>query len=124
MLLYTNLREQLDEQFPSLASRARQTLAKTCYPHADLWTAFRSTSQLYRSARRKCAATPTIDRPESIGQTTSTDRLGPFSSRTPFPLHQILETIAAYRTARYTPELASESVSQLLAAEVTRQAKG
>ena len=32
MLLYTNLQDQLDEQFPSLASRARKTLAKACYP--------------------------------------------------------------------------------------------
>lgn len=49
MLLYTNLREQLDEQFSSLASRARQTLAKTCYPHTDLWTTFQSTSQPCRT---------------------------------------------------------------------------
>jgi hypothetical protein len=34
-----------------------------------------------------------------------------------------LETNPSHYSARYTPELASESVSQLLAAEVTRQAK-
>jgi len=48
MLLYTNLREQLDEQFPSLASRARQTLAKTCDPNADLWSASRSTRSVQK----------------------------------------------------------------------------
>ena len=49
------------------------------HPHGfeghDLWTAFRSHSQPYRSGCRECSTAPVTDRAETTGQTTSADRL-------------------------------------------------
>ena len=91
--------EQQNEQNPSLATRARQTLDKTGYISPNHRCPIRSDTQPCWSGCRKCIASPAIDCVESTDQTTTDDQPWSFSPGCTFPFYEVLETYSTYCSA-------------------------